>query len=183
MSNKTAQAKMTGHGRVLCEKCKQIIITCKCRKCSENIMYDVCDACESKSETPADGEKTNKEINMQFNEDYLKTLIDISKRTKDNHYEWIHTTPTTYSTQICDTQMERSLRFTLQKVIGVIGSIFERRSDSKFIIIITKMKAQEEEQCIYHQEVLKGEDEKTYLVLENLEHAIHASIIGSLKHT
>jgi hypothetical protein len=46
MSTETARNKMFGHGRVICKKCKKIIITCKCMKCCENIQYDICDECE-----------------------------------------------------------------------------------------------------------------------------------------
>ncbi len=46
MSNKTARDKLSGHGRVICEECERVIVTCKCFKCSGNILYDVCDVCE-----------------------------------------------------------------------------------------------------------------------------------------
>ena len=49
MSSKTAYEKLIGHGRVICEKCGKVIITCKCPKCSENILYDTCDECENKN--------------------------------------------------------------------------------------------------------------------------------------
>jgi len=46
MSNETSYKKLNGHGKVICEKCKKVIITCKCFKCGDNILYDVCDDCE-----------------------------------------------------------------------------------------------------------------------------------------
>ena len=48
MSNKSAIEKLHGHGRVICSECGEIIITCKCLKCSDNVMYDICDQCEKK---------------------------------------------------------------------------------------------------------------------------------------
>ena len=46
MSTESARDKMVGHGRVICEKCGKVIITCKCFKCNRNIQYDTCDECE-----------------------------------------------------------------------------------------------------------------------------------------
>ena len=46
MSTKTAEKKLIGHGRVVCEKCGKTIITCKCFRCSGDIKYDICDECE-----------------------------------------------------------------------------------------------------------------------------------------
>ena len=40
--------KLFGHGRILCSECGDIIISCKCMKCTENIQYDVCDKCAKK---------------------------------------------------------------------------------------------------------------------------------------
>jgi hypothetical protein len=48
MSNKSAYEKLTGHGRVICEKCGKVIITCRCMECSGTLLYDVCDDCIQK---------------------------------------------------------------------------------------------------------------------------------------
>lgn len=45
---KKPQQELTGHGRVICKKCKKVIITCKCMKCSENVKYSICSDCSSK---------------------------------------------------------------------------------------------------------------------------------------
>lgn len=50
MSNESAAKKMSGHGRVICKKCKKVIISCRCFKCSEIIKYDTCDECEKKDD-------------------------------------------------------------------------------------------------------------------------------------
>jgi len=34
-----------GHGRVMCKHCNDIILTCKCMKCADNIQFDTCDKC------------------------------------------------------------------------------------------------------------------------------------------
>lgn len=46
MSTESARKKLCGHGRVICKKCKAVIITCKCMECTKNIQYDICDDCE-----------------------------------------------------------------------------------------------------------------------------------------
>lgn len=45
MKNKEQKDLLKGHGRVICKVCGDIIITCKCLKCSDNIIYTVCDDC------------------------------------------------------------------------------------------------------------------------------------------
>jgi hypothetical protein len=50
MSNKSASLKHMGHGKVICSKCRKVIVSCRCIGCSDSIQYDVCDQCE-KNET------------------------------------------------------------------------------------------------------------------------------------
>jgi len=42
--------KLTGHGRIICEKCGKLIASCRCIKSADNTYYDVCNECKSKGD-------------------------------------------------------------------------------------------------------------------------------------
>lgn len=46
MKDKDAVKLLSGHGRVVCEKCGKVIITCKCMDCGKNIIHVVCEDCD-----------------------------------------------------------------------------------------------------------------------------------------
>ena len=57
MSNESARERLQmqgGHGKVICSKCRAVIVPCKCTKCrladQVAVYYDVCDACSVGSE-------------------------------------------------------------------------------------------------------------------------------------
>jgi len=41
---------ISGHGRVVCTECKEVLISCRCINCGNNIIYTVCDECKEKKE-------------------------------------------------------------------------------------------------------------------------------------
>lgn len=47
MKNSDAIKLLSGHGRVVCEVCDKVLITCKCIKCGDNIIKVVCEECEN----------------------------------------------------------------------------------------------------------------------------------------
>jgi hypothetical protein len=46
MSTESAKKLLQGHGRVICRKCKKVIVSCRCMECSKNIQKDLCDTCD-----------------------------------------------------------------------------------------------------------------------------------------